>query len=463
MTGVPVYPLVAKHVLAPTFDRLRGTATMRCLAELEQSQWWRHDKIMELQARRLQALVTHAYENVPYYQRVFDERQLRPHHIRTPEDLAKLPEMTKALMRSNSADLVARGARQKELLRRSTGGSTGEPLSFYRTKRDFFGWGSAAELRAYGWAGYRVGEKCALVWERYPYASPMDRVLRSLRHRLQRIVGIDAVGMSPETLPSCMRILERLQGGFIRGYPTAIYTLARFVEARGNLTIRPRAVITSGEDLYDFQRGLFSKIFGCETYSHYGSNEAHAIASECSEHSGYHISAENVIVEIVDDDGRPVPAGKEGRILVTNLHNLAMPFLRYETGDVGILSPDACRCGRGLPIMAKINGRTADVIVTASGKSIPGVALAWNFLASLGVEQFQIVQESYENVTVRLVLDRESRQENVEGTVNAVLSEFGSILGAELDIAVEVVDEIEPSASGKRRFVLSNIQQDLSS
>jgi len=455
-----VYPFVAKHVLAPTFDRLRGTATMRCLAELEQTQWWSRDRIMELQSQRLQTLVTHAYETVPYYQRVFDERQLKPQHIQTPGDLAKLPELTKALMRGNFAHLLARGLRRNELLRRSTGGSTGEPLDFYRTKSDFFGWGSAAELRAYGWAGYELGEKCAVVWERYPYASAKDRVLRPLRHRLQRIVGINAVGMSPETLPSYARSLERLQGGFIRGYPTAIYTLARFVESQGNLTVRPRAIITSGEDLYDFQRGLFSKVFGCQTFSHYGSNEAHAIASECPEHSGYHISAENVIVEIVDDEGRPVPVGKEGRILVTNLHSLAMPFLRYDTGDAGILSSNVCPCGRGLPMLATMNGRTADVIVTASGKSIPGVALAWNFLASLGIEQFQIVQDSYDKVTVRLVLDRESRQESIQGRVDTVLSEFGSILGAEFHIAVDVVDEIDPSPSGKRRFVISNVQQD---
>ena len=455
-----LYPALARHVFAPTLDGFRGTATMRCLGELEQTQWWSRDRLMELQAQRLATLVAYAYEAVPYYRRLLDERRLKPHHISTPQDLASLPALTKPLIRDNFADLVAHGLPKKEILSRSTGGSTGEPLSFCRTKSDFYGWGSAAELRAYGWAGYRVGDRCALLWERYPYASALDRGLRTLRHRLQRIAVLDALDMSPERLVSYAASLERLQGGFVRGYPTAIYGLARFVQSQGNLSVRPRAIITSGEDLCDFQRALFSEVFGCETYSHYGSNEAHAIASECSEHSGYHISAENVIVEIADEEGKPVPTGREGRILVTNLHNFAMPFLRYDTGDAGILSPNPCPCGRGLPMLAQMNGRTADVIVTASGKSIPGAALAWNFLAGLGIEQFQIVQDSYEKVTVRLVLGTECSDRATCERIDEVRREFGLLLGPELDIAVEVVDEITPSPSGKRRFVISNVAQD---
>ena len=208
-----IYPILAKRVFAPTLDQFRGTATMRCLRELEQSQWWPGDRLMDLQAQRLTALVTHAYDMVPYYRRLLDERHLKPHEIQTPDDLARLPELTKAAVRSNFGDLAARALPKKELLLRSTGGSTGQPLSFYRTKGDFYGWGSAAELRAYGWAGYTLGDKCALLWERYPYASPKDRVLRPLRHRLQRVIGIDALRMSPEAMPAYARSLERIQGG----------------------------------------------------------------------------------------------------------------------------------------------------------------------------------------------------------------------------------------------------------
>jgi phenylacetate-CoA ligase len=164
-----------------------------------------------------------------------------------------------------------------------------------------------------------------------------------------------------------------------------------------------------------------------------------------------------VIVEIVDDADKLVPVGGEGRIVVTSLHNYGMPFIRYDIGDVGVSSDKACPCGRGLPLLAAINGRTADVIFTKSGKSIPGVALNWNFLASLGVEQFQIVQESYENVVVKLVLARESEREHLGEVVRKIERHFKPELGGEMDIIVEFVDQIVPTRIGKRRFVLSKV------
>lgn len=454
-----MYEFMTKHVLAPVLDICRGTATMKCLKELEETQWWPRYKILALQNERLSKLVRYAYDNVPYYHRIFQEQGLKPEDMETSEDLVKLPILTKQLIRNNFSDLVAQDFPKRQLMPRSTGGSTGEPLEFLRTKHDFYNWGSAAELRAYGWAGYELGKKCALLWEIYPYKSTIENFTRTLTHLLERIVVFNALEISVDKLPLFAKRLESFQGGFIRGYPTAIYLLARFIEREGKPKIRPKAIITSGEQLYDFQRELYLKVFECETYSHYGSNEAHAIASECSEHSGYHISAENTVVEIVNDEGRPVPVGEEGRILVTNLHNYAMTFIRYETGDVGVISNKACPCGRGLPLLAAVNGRTADVIFTKSGRRIPGSALPWGFLASLGVEQFQIVQENYEKVVIKLIIDREYPRDRVDEIIKEVLRRFRSMFGEDIDVAVELVDQILPTSSGKTRFVISNLPE----
>ena len=454
-----MYEFLTKHVLAPVLDICRGTETMKCLKELEETQWWPRHKILALQNERLSKLIRYAYDNVPYYHRIFQEKGLKPEDMETSEDLVKLPILTKQLIRNNFSDFVAQDFPKRQLMLRSTGGSTGEPLEFLRTKHDFYNWGSAAELRAYGWAGYELGKKCALLWETYPYKSTIEKFTRTLTSLLERIVVFNALEISVDKLPLLANRLVSFQGGFIRGYPTAIYLLARFIEREGKSKIRPKAIITSGEQLYDFQRELYFKVFKCEAYSHYGSNEAHAIASECSEHSGYHISAENVIIEIVNDEGRPVPVGEEGRILVTNLHNYAMTFIRYETGDVGVISDKACPCGRGLPLLAAVNGRTADVISTKSGGRIPGVALPWGFLASLGVEQFQIVQENYEKVVIKLIIDKEYPRDRVDEIIKEVLRRFRSMFGDDIDVAAELVDQILPTRSGKTRFVISNLPE----
>lgn len=452
-----MYRSFVKHVLAPALDYYRGGQTLKRLAELENTQWWPRDGILALQNERLRSLIGHAYDNVPFYRRIFERRALKPVEIITSGDLVRLPILTRQLVRDNFDDLMARDFPSRKLVSCRTGGSTGEPLRFYGTRDDCCGWGNAAELRAYGWAGYEVGDRCALLCERSVYESGMGKVSRIVRHFLQRIEMFNVLDMSDAKLLLFTKKLEDFEGGFIKGYPTAIYLLARYIEKEGKSRVSPRAIISVGEELYDFQRELFSKVFGCESYSYYGTNEVDAIASECPAHSGYHIAAENVIVEIVDDRDRPVPVGGEGRILVTNLHNYGMPFLRYDIGDVGVISDKACPCGRGLPLLLALNGRTADVIFTRSGKSIPGVALPFSICASLGVEQFQVIQDTYEKVIIKVVLEKRYSRNKMNEITGEITHKFGSALGEDIDITVEYVDRILSTRRGKRRLVISNV------
>ncbi|MFC1980218.1 phenylacetate--CoA ligase family protein, partial [Chloroflexota bacterium] len=330
-------------------------------------------------------------------------------------------------------------------------------LMFYVTKDEVFKWDFAVSQRAVGWSGYEIGDKFVLLALRRPYPSTMVKIRETAKDFFKRIMRFDVSGMSKETMPLIARKLEDFQPRFIMGYPSAMYLLAHFIEKEGKPRLRPRAIITGAEQLYDYQRELFRKVFQCETYSCYGSWEIRAIASECSQHSGYHITAENVILEIVNDEGKPVPLGEEGRILATNLHNNAMPFIRYDIGDVGALSDQACPCGRGLPLLAKLSGRTTDVILTRSGRTIPGIGLPWEFLAFLGIEQFQIVQESYEKVMIKLILDREYPQSHVDELTREIISRYRPILGEDIDITVDFVDQISLTRMGKRRVVISNL------
>jgi len=450
-----MYRFVAKHVLAPLLDIYRGTHTMKCLRELEKSQWWPRDRMLALQDERLRILVRHAYDNVPYYRKVFEQRELKPDDIKTSEDLARLPILTKQLVRNNFMDLVARGLPKKEIVLGYTGGSTGEPLRFYRTK-DERNWGHAAQLRAHRWAGYEIGDKRATVQVRDIYNSTMDKFMRTCQRFLQRIVTFNLLEMSTERLPLYAKKLQDFQPEFIAGYPTAIYLLAQSVEKGGEPKIRPKAIFTGAEQLYDYQRDLFSRVFECEVYSYYSSMEMHNIASECPEHTGYHISSENVVVEIVNSEGELVPVGEEGRVLATNLRNYAMPFIRYENGDAAAISDSICPCGRGLPLLAAISGRTTDVIFTKDGKCIPGLSLPFGVFDSPGIEQFQIVQETRDSVVIRLVLDRACPRNQVDDAVKQILYQYRSILGEDTDVSVEFVDQILPTRSGKRRVVISN-------
>ncbi len=446
-----MYDLIARHILAPVLDFSRGPKIWRYIKELEKSQWWPRGKILALQDERLRRLVRYAYKNVPYYRHIFDERSLKPDDIVCSADLVKLPVLTKQIIRKNFDQLKARGFPLKKTVLVRTGGSTGEPLVFYTTKDEQRNWDIAKSRRAQGWWGYKVGDKCALIIKR-PHISTLERFRRFLEGRTIFI----AMEMG-HTLPLSVKKLEEFQPKFIAGYPNAIYLVAQFIERRGKTKLKPKAVITVSEQLYDFQKELFRKVFGCETYNVYSAWETKQIGAECSEHSGYHIAAESVIVEIVNGEGGPVPAGSEGRILITNLHNYAMPLIRYDMGDVGALSALVCPCGRGLPLLSRLSGRTTDFLITKSGSKIPGMALDFRPLASAGVEQFQIVQENYGEVIFKIVPTGKYRREHGAELTRKIIVPYKSMLGEDMDIIVKFVDRIPVTREGKRRVVVSKL------
>ena len=451
-----MYDLIARHILGPLADFSRGPKIRRYVNDLEKSQWWPRDKLLELQNDRLRNLVRYAYDKVPYYRRIFDQRGLKPGDVQSSIDLVKLPVLTKKLIRENFDQLIAGGFPPNEMLLLRTGGSTGEPLVFYTTTEDQSNLAYAKVRRALGWWGYSPGDKRVTIQLARPYRSPMGKLRRSLE-RAKTFVA----WQSAQELPLFFEKLEKFQPEFISAYPSFIYLLARFAEKQGWTGLRPKAIITHSEQLYDFQRELFKKVFQCEIYSHYESFEMNEIAAECPSHSGYHIAAESVIVEIVNNEGKPVPPGEEGRVLITNLHNYAMPFIRYDIGDLGAISEKVCGCGRRLPLLTKLNGRVMDFLLTRKGKKIPGTSFmvpqVVESFTTEGVEEFQIIQESYEEVIVKAVLTKGHQREHKDTLIKKITDEYKGILGEDMGITVEFVDQIPTTREGKRRVVISKL------
>jgi phenylacetate-CoA ligase len=453
-----MYNTIVKRFLAPAFELSTGTRGMKCLKDLEESQWWPRNKILELQNQRLKQLVRHAYTNVPFYRQIFDDRTLKPDDIECSADLIKLPVLTKQIVRGKFNSLIAKNVPSGQITKRYTSGSTGEPLMFYVDSQESTTRSYASSLRAYGWLGYKMGDKCVFIGQRHECHSTLEKVREKAKDFFERIKVFDVREMSVEEIPLISRAIENYRPEFMRGYPSAIYQLARFLEKEKKNNLRLKAIITIAEKVDDYQRDLFRKVFMCEAYSLYSATEAPNIASQCFSLRGYHITAENVIVEIVDSQGTPVPSGKDGRILVTDLYNKAMPFIRYDIGDTGAMSDQICSCSRGLPLLMKLDGRVSDNIVTKSGTSIPGLTLHQVFLARLeGVVQWQIVQESYEQVIVKLVLDRVYPKLHIEKLTSEILGHYQPVLGTDMGIIVEIVDQIPLTNSGKRRFIISKV------
>lgn len=410
----------------------------RVFRSLMKSQWLKPSDIHQLSVKKLQSLVRHSYENVPYYHRIFRERKIHPGDIRSIEDLKKLPVLTKKIIRGNFRYLIATNFPRKNLVPWYTGGSTGEPLKFFHDHASMI-WVNAAVLRSFHWAGYRCFDKLVNVWG-FPKRSLSPKPW-------QRQVTISTLGADDKRLKSYLKFIKKFNPKGIRGYASSIYLLARSAD---NDEIKLHYAISTSEMLFEHYRKLIENRFGCEVYDNYSSREL-MIASECEEHKGYHITAENVLIEFVRD-GEPVSPGELGEILITDLTRFGMPFLRYAIGDVGKPSNETCPCGRGLPLIKSIEGRVTDIIRTRDGKFISSPALTLLF-DGLDIEQYRIEQRSADTLVIKIIRGLRYSENDTK-----ILSERIKKYVGDMKLEVEFVKEIALTKSGKFRVVFSNRQ-----
>lgn len=454
------YSTIARHLMAPALDMLRGTHTMRCFRELEKSQWWPLDRIEELQSARLQQLVSYSYQQVPYYRRAMDEAGVVPTDVTSANELQLLPVLTRDLVRRHTDELLAEGFPRNRLRRCTTGGSTGTPLVFYSTLDDQANHGFARGIRDLQQAGIGLGDRRMLIRIRRDALSPRARPLHRITRVLERVQELDSRDMTVQSMPEIVAYLNRPDVACLGGYPSAVAFIAAWIAETGSTPPALTAIITGGEQLFEHQRERIRKVFGLEPFSDYACNEAFNMAMECEAHTGMHVSAEDIVVEVVDDNGQTVPAGTEGRILITNLHNYGMPLIRYDLGDSGSFVPGICPCGRQLPRLAHVLGRRFDIIHTPSGRRITGSNLGTSRLADMPVRQFQFVQEELDLVVVHIVPASNASAAELASMRSLIPPMFQQVVGQDVRVEVAFEDHIALTSGGKHLLVVSRVDPD---
>lgn len=436
--------------LFPLQERLKGHDTVRIRRRMEDSQWWAPERIEAFRIERLRSFLTDISQHVPYYRDRFAEQGFHPESISQITDLQSLPLLTKAIIREEKDRLRADDARG--LARFNTGGSSGEPLIFFigkeRVAHDV-----AAKWRATRWWDVDIGDPEIVVWGSPIELGAQDR-LRLFRDTLMRTELLPAFEMSESKLDRFLDRIRARRPRMLFGYPSAISHIAGHAQRRG-VDMRQlgiRVVFVTSERLYDHQRDTISCVFGCPVANGYGGRDAGFIAHQCP-HGGMHITAEDIIVEIIDPDGHPVPAGQAGEIVVTHLATRDYPFIRYRTGDIGVLDDRLCPCGRGLPLLKEIQGRSTDFVVGVDGTLIHGLALIYVLRDLPCVASFKIVQESLALTRVFIEPNHEFKPEAIALIENGLKRRLGDTV----HIEVELVDRIPPEQSGKFRYVTSHV------
>jgi len=418
---------------------------------LRRSEWKPYYDQKELQEKQLRNMINFAYETVPYYHKLFNQLKLEPSDIMTVEDLEKLPILTKETIKKNWDDFKPVNLDSMKYSVFPTGGSTGAPFRFRLLRSDRFL--SAAMLyRGWGHADYELGDRMVLMGGASLDVGIDSFIVTKAHEKSRNIRKLSSFDMGTEDMRRYAKVINSFKPRFIRGYASSINFFSSFINQEKIEITAPRAIFTTAEKLMPHMRKNIENVFGREVYDTYGMNDGGISAFECSEHNGLHIDTERSIMEVVDNNNFQLENGVGG-ILATSLHNYAMPFIRYDTGDLGHIINDTCGCGRGSKLLKEVIGRQQEMLQTPEGKFVHGEFFVYIFKKIIGVTEFQVIQNKLEKITINMVLEKDFDELQLD-TIREIVKRKSS----GWEVKFRHVDKIERTTyAGKHKFVVSEL------
>jgi phenylacetate-CoA ligase len=450
-------PLFVKNWMASVHawarDRERyGRDHERIRREILARDGWTAQQFEDYQREQLRNLLVQVAHHVPYYRDLFRQCGLDVNSIRDPQDLRLLPILEKHTVRANPAALLDERLNPAKLCVGHTSGTTGTPLTLYRTV-----WLESAayayiEQRWHSVAGlHRRQNRSVSIGGKTVTDPARTRPPFWVHNRRWNQLYMSSYHLSPQYLDAYVDEIRKFQPDYIEAYPSSVSAVAQHILDRGLEPLSIRACFTTAETLFDHQRNVIRRALGCRTYQQYGCAEMCVFAAECPE-GGMHLSPEIGIVEVVDEQDRPLPPGQVGQLICTSLINRVQPFIRYRLGDLGALGVGRCACGSELPLLERIEGRVDAVLITRDGRRIGRLDPV--FKGAHGIAQAQIVQDDYTVFRIRIVPGPEYTTADGQAVAASLAERVG-----EADIRVELVDGIERTRAGKFPAVVCNLPQ----
>lgn len=418
---------------------------------LQTAQWWTREQHEEYQMVQLSKLIEHAYNTVPYYKRIFDERNIKPKDIQSFNDLRLIPYLTKDIVKNNIEDMISSKYKKEKLHYLTTGGSTGIPMGFYvdekyqREKE----WGFVASLwKVIGYSIYKK-PRCVILRGNTPYKGVYE-------YRGRNLI-LSSFKMVENNIELYLKLIEKFKPEFIYVYPSSIVLLADYmIENNIRLNIAGlKAILCSSENIYDFQREKINYAFNARVYSHYGHSECCCIAGECENNQYYHINSEYGFTELVDENDNRVSSEDEtGEIVATGFMNYAMPFLRYKTEDIAVNTNQKCKCGRNYKLIKRVDGRKQEYFFDNMGNKITFTRqdrAIWSVKEKISA--YQYVQNEIGKVDLLIECIKDINDRDIE----MIKKEF-YITYSNFRLNIRMVDHIERTKLGKFRYLQQNLK-----
>jgi phenylacetate-CoA ligase len=429
--------------------RLRKSESLRLFHEIRDEPWQSPEECQRRQFTRLQHLLDHAERTVPYYREMFRSLGITSGDVRSFEDFARLPVLTKDILRERKDDLVSEAVDRRTLLAHHSGGSTGVPVTFYRD-RSYLDASDAGTYRNLAQCGWEPGDMVAFFWGFNDALNRMRPWEFELRQGLRRYYQFDPFRSGREEMAGWAKSWRRIRPAVALGYASTIARFAEYALQEG-ITLPPlKGVFTTAEKLYPVQRASIDAAFRCHVFDLYGSSEVQNIAAECPSGS-MHVNADFCVLEAAPGTG-----GTPRPLLLTSLKSYAMPFIRYRNEDCGDLADGACTCGRGFPLMHLEVARLSDNFVLPNGRVVHGEYFTHLMYGSEGIASFQFHQMALDHIVLRIVPGPGSSARRAE-VVRAAVEHIRALADVPLTVDVEEVKAIPLSSAGKHRFTRSDV------
>jgi phenylacetate-CoA ligase len=435
-----------RHVIAGPWAWHERSPYLQVAAQLESESALSLDERRERQWQKLQTIIRYAWAGSPFYQKRFRTLGFEPGDLKTWKDLEGLPILTKEDIRNHREEMMSRTCSSEQIVDKKTSGSTGISLNFSVDEAGLE-WKRGIALYRDMWTGWKLGEYKASVWGNPPRRTFRQRVRNAL---LERTFFLDTLRMDRSMMESFAETVLKRNPTLLYGHAHSLYQFAKFWKENQYPPYRFQGAVSTAMVLHEHERNEVEETFETRIFDRYGCEEVSMIASECEAHEGLHLNTDTLVIEMIKDK----PNLDENLVVVTDLYNRAMPFIRYEVGDRAVSSDRSCSCRRSYPLIRRVMGRVADYLYTPEGELVSGISLTENFATLIpGVEQFQLIQDQLDHVLVRVVPSSDF-DETTRTKISEVTRER---FGPTMRHHVEVTRRIRQEATGKYRFTICRL------
>jgi len=443
---VELYKTLTNKLILPVSDLFLGNNISKNLKFLERSQTWSRDKLVDFQNEKFLKMISHIYNNVPFYTEYFKKNKLLPADIKSLADIHKLPIISKDTIRNVGLEqFLAVNYDKKKARSYFSSGSTGEPFQYFMTQESY-SMKYASALRGWSWMGYGLGDH-------YVKMSQNQRTgfVKKSQDFINRCNYYFIPDLKEESLHKILNKLQKDRPQFLRSYPDPLFFLARLM-IKNDIKINfLKGINTTGNILFPEARTLIEERMGCRIYDTY-SVEGSAMFDQTKNFDGYLGAMECAFTEVLDKNGYSVKEGETGAHITTELWNYAMPFIRYKTQDMVELGKQMSVNGKNLFILNKIIGRENDILIAPDGNLLIVHLFTIYFEYFRSIQQFQVEQTKKDEFIFRLVVNDHFTSE----TENNILKYWREFLGKRVRVILEIRDEIPILKSGKRKFLIRN-------